>query len=167
MPAPLSMEEKIAKIDAKKAAQKASPRTKRSSFNGTEGKLRVDFSKLTEAGYHGHIINDTPGRIQQALATGYEFVMANEVDDIATNVVSRNTDIGDKVRYSVGVGENNEPTYAYLMKIRQELYDEDQAALQAKNDAVDDAIRGGNLQTPGHSNDHRYVPREGIKLSRG
>jgi len=179
MPAPLTMEQKIAKAEAKVAARQESKaeatgqirstserstRGKRSTFNGTEGKLRIGTSI---EGYHLHILNDTPGRIQQALEVGYEFVSPNEVGGTATNVVSRNTDIGDKVRFLVGSGDNNEPTYAYLMKIRQELYEEDQNAMQSKIDSIDEAIRGGKITAPGHSLEGRYVPEGGIKMSRG
>ena len=110
-----------------------------------------------------HIFNDTPGRIQLALETGYEFVAPEEVGGTATNVVSRNTDIGDKVRFLVGTGDKGEALYAYLMKIRQEFYEEDQAVLQSKNDAVDEAIRGGRLTGDGHTTEGFYRPKEGIK----
>lgn len=179
MPRALTMEEKVAKATEKAAERQEkkaeasgqirstserTTRNKRSTFNGTEGKLRIG---MEVDGYHLHILNDTPGRIQQALDVGYEFVSPDEVGGTGTNVVSRNTDIGDKVRFLVGTGDNNEPTYAYLMKIRQELYEEDQNALQSKIDAVDDAIRGGKLTPAGHSLEGRYVPDGGIKMSRG
>jgi len=178
MPAPLTMDQKIAKAEARvadrqekkaeatgqvRSTTERGSRGKRSTFNGTEGKLRIGNEI---EGYHLHILNDTPGRIQQALDVGYEFVSPDEVGSVATNVVSRNTDIGDKVRFLVGTGDNSEPTYAYLMKIRQELYEEDQNALQSKIDKVDDAIRGGKITAPGHSLDGRYVPDGGIKMSR-
>ena len=48
------------------------------------------------------------------------------------------------------------------MKIRQEWYEEDQAALQAKNNAIDAAIRKGKITG---DNPAMYVPRDGIKLN--
>lgn len=162
----LTVEQKVAKVEAKQAARNTGERTgrnKRSSFNGTEGKLRVEHAI---EGYHLHIFNDTPGRVEQALDVGYEFVKLDEVGGVATNVVSRNTDIGDKVRFLVGTTANNEPQYAYLMKIQTEFYEEDQNVLQAKNNNVDDAIRGGKLMKEGHTTDGFYSPREGIKLTR-
>jgi hypothetical protein len=48
------------------------------------------------------------------------------------------------------------------MKIRQEWYEEDQAALQAKNNAIDAAIRKGKIMG---DNPVMYVPRDGIKLN--
>lgn len=167
MPKALSMDEKIAKVEAKQAVvRNTTERTKResrSSFSGTEAKLRIGN---TVQGYHLHILNDSPGRIDQALQTGYEFVSPNEVGGVANNVVSRNTDLGDKVRFLVGTGPNNEPMYAYLMKIEQDLYQEDQQAMQTRNDRVDEAIRGGKTIASGQPSDGTYIPREGIKMSR-
>ena len=117
---------------------------KKGVFNGTQSKLQV--GKQIE-GYHLHIFNDTPGRIQAATENGYEFVHPNEVDGVTENVTSRNLDLGDKVRFLVGAGEKGDPLYAYLMKIKEEFWLEDQAQLQERNDKTDAAIRGG--KTPG------------------
>lgn len=167
MPKALTMDEKIAKVEAKQEQVRSttgrSKRDSRTSFNGTEAKLRIG-NQID--GYHLHILNDTPGRIDQALSAGYEFVSPDEVGGVANNVVSRNTDLGDKVRFLVGTGTNNEPMYAYLMKIELDLYKEDQAALQSKNDRVDAAIRGGKALAEGQTSEGVYIPREGIKMSR-
>lgn len=173
MPKALTMEEKVARVEAKKAAEQTAPqvrtttqrskRENRTSFNGTEAKLRI--GNLID-GYHLHILNDTPGRIDQALSAGYEFVSPDEVGGVASNVVSRNTDLGDKVRFLVGTSADNQPMYAYLMKIELDLYKEDQQALQTRNDRVDEAIRGGKLIKEGHSTDGFYQPEGGIKMTR-
>lgn len=127
--------------------EKVAPtRTRRSAFNGTRGKLQVGHQI---EGYHLHIFNDTPGRINQAQESGYEFVSPTEVGGVTTNVTSRNTDIGDKVRFLVGTGETGEPLYAYLMKIKQEWYEEDQAELLKRNERTDAAIRGGKITADG------------------
>lgn len=157
----LTPEQKRERVEAKRAIRSAEQRPKRGSFNGTEGKLRIGNQI---EGYHLHIFNDTPGRIEQALSVGYEFVNPNEVGGTAVNVVSRNTDIGDKVRFLVGTDANNEPLYAYLMKIQQEFYEEDQNALQERVDAVDAAIRGGKNTKAGDSAEGFY--NAGIRLSR-
>lgn len=140
MPAALTLEEKKARAEAGLAINKnLSPERKRNVFNGTEGKLKVNNQI---EGYHLYIFNDTPGRISSALDNGYEFVSPNEVGGVGENVVSRNTDLGDKVRLLVGQADGA-PLYAYLMKIRQEWWDEDQLALQNKNNATDAAIKSG------------------------
>lgn len=165
MPKALTIEEKVARVEAKQAEKEIvrtrGTRSKRGTFNGTEGKLRIGNEI---EGYHLHIFNDSPGRISQALDVGYEFVTPDEVGGTAVNVVSRNTDLGDKVRFLVGSGENNEPLYAYVMKIRNEFFEEDQQALQSRVDLVDDAIRGGKMTKEGHSSEGFYDA--GIKVSR-
>lgn len=133
---------------------------KRNVFNGTETKLRVSNQI---PGYHLHIFNDIAGRIQTALDAGYEFVAPSEVGGVSVNVTDRNTDLGDKVRFLVGRTETGEPMYAYLLKIRQDWYEEDQAALEQRNMLIDEAIRSGKNTKAGTNSDGFYVPREGIK----
>jgi hypothetical protein len=140
MPAALTLDQKKARAEAGLAINKPqSTERKRNVFNGTEGKLKVNNQI---EGYHLYIFNDTPGRINAALDNGYEFVSPNEVGGVSENVVSRNTDLGDKVRYLVGQVDG-EPLYAYLMKIKQEWWDEDQSSLQTKNNVIDAAIQSG------------------------
>ena len=157
-------ETKQATTESKETAAQATPRAerqRRSAFNGTRGKLQVGHSI---PGYHLHILNDTPGRIQQAQESGYEFVSPEEVGGVTNNVTSRNTDIGDKVRFLVGTTDGGEPLYAYLMKIKQEWYDEDQKELQRRNEQIDAAIRGGKLTGDGMSTEGFY--NAGIKYGK-
>lgn len=117
-------------------------RVRKSAFNGTRQKLSVGHGI---PGYHLHIFNDSvDGRLQQALDSGYEFVSPEEVGGVSSNVVDGNTDLGAKVRYLVGSNESG-PVYAYLMKIKQEWYEEDQREQQMRNDMTDSAIRRGNV----------------------
>ena len=137
-------------------------RKKRGTFNGTEGKLSV--AHLID-GYHLHILNDVPGRISQAIDSGYEFVTPDEVGGATNNnVTSRNTDLGDKVRFLVGHNDQGNELFGYLMKIPQEWYDEDQQLLQGRNDKVDNAIRKGKVVAEGQSADGFYVPSGGISM---
>ena len=171
MPRPKTIEEKrdeaMAEIAQRRLAgtvptpgTDGSTRRKRGVFNGSKGKLSVDANI---PGYHLHIMNDDKTRIQDALDNGYAFVTPEEVEGLSDNVVSKNGDLGDsRIRFLVGSRDKGDPMYGYLMKIRQEWYDEDQAELQAKNDKIDAAIRKGNVT----GNDPMmYIPREGIKLS--
>lgn len=124
----------------------------RGTFNGTRGKLQVGNSI---PGYHLHIFNDAPGRIQAALDNGYEFVHPDEVGGVTENVVSRNTDLGEKVRFLVNPNDKD-PGYAYLMKIKEEWWIEDQQELQRKNDMTDAAIRAGKLTKDGMNTEGFY-----------
>lgn len=174
MPRALTMEEKVAKVENKREAEKhgepatqvrnsvdRGERTRRGVFNGTTGKLKV-YGDIP--GYHLHILNDVPGRIEEALSGGYEFVSPSEIGGVAEGVVSRNTDLGDKVRFLVGTSDKGDGLYAYLMKIKQEWYEEDQQELQRANDRVDHAIRSGKNTKDGTNADGFYIPAEGISL---
>lgn len=109
-------------------------------------------------GFHMHWLNDEPGRLQAAEAGGYEFVYEKELKGEAGN-----TDLGEKVSRIVGRNEDGSPLRAYLMKIKQEWYDEDQRVKQKPVDEIDMAIRKGNFNEK--PDDRRYVPREGIDIS--
>jgi len=168
MPAPLTIAQKreraLGKQDAliretnDRAIQGEGGR-RRNVFNGTQTKLSVH--NLIE-GYHLHWLNDREGRIQTAVDAGYEFVKPAEVGNTQINVTERGGDLGDRVRQYVGIDEAGSPLYAYLMKIREDWYEEDQASMQERNDMVDDAIRVGK-NASGGSTEGFYVPANGIK----
>lgn len=166
MPAALTLEEKKLRAEAAMTAPVEQPKServrKRGTFNGTSQKLAVNVSKLTEQGFHTHIVNDMDNRIPELLDRGYEFVLSHEIDGISTNVTSRNTDIGDKVRFLVGTQKNGEPLFGYLLKIKSEWYAEDMAELQSRNDMIDDSIRRGKANIP---NTNEFYAKAGeIKL---
>jgi hypothetical protein len=95
-------------------------------------------------GYHLHWVNDYPGRVQEAIDGGYEFVHADETK-VNNFVTQGNSDLGTLVKRRVGVDEKGDGLFAYLMKIDEDLWMDDQAELQLKNDQIDDAIRRGEL----------------------
>lgn len=159
----LTLDEKVARATERVQGRNAEPapegRKRRNVFNGTESKLSVTKSI---PGYHLHVFTDTGNRVQEALDGGYEFVSPDEVGGVSENVVSRNGDLGDRVRFLVNPRAEGSEQYGFLMKQRQEWYEEDQAALQTKNNAIDAAIRKGNLTG---DNPGMYVPKGGIKMS--
>ena len=100
--------------------------------------------------------NDQPGRLEQAEKAGYEFV-----NDAATGETGdANTDLGSRTSTVV---DRREGVRGYLMRIRKEWYDDDQASKQKVNDEVDRSILGGSLDgEPGK--DGRYIPDSGISI---
>lgn len=124
---------------------------------GGGSKLGVDCRKLIEAGYHPYWRNDMDGRVQEALANGYEFVAPDEVEEVSLRV-SAQPMTGDKVSRIVGYTDKGEPIYAFLMKIKKEWHAENMAFYQKRNDAIDRAIRSGNVA----SVESGYTPKEGI-----
>ena len=151
--------EKRAAAVAPRPAEDGATRKRRNVFNGTEAKISV---RTQIEGYHLHVFTDTGGRIQEAMDSGYEFVRPEEVGGVSENVVSRNGDLGERIRFLVNPRAQGTEQYGYLMKIRQEWYEEDQAELQAKNNRIDASIRGGKV---GGENPAFYVPNGGIKLN--
>jgi hypothetical protein len=156
----LTIDEKKERALTRVSGERTTSERQRNVFNGTKAKLTVGRQI---PGYHLHIFNDEPGRIQTALTGGWEFVTPDEVGGVGERVTSVNTDLGDKVRFLVGADEKGDGFYAYLLKIKQEWFEEDQSAMQERNDLVDDAIRGGVNVKDGTSSEGFYTPREGIK----
>ena len=156
----------VAKMEERKAAQEEAPapasdgamRRRRNAFNGTDTKLSI---RAEIPGYHLHVLTDTGSRIQDALESGYEFVTPGEAGGIGENVVSRNGDLGDRVRFLVNPRSTGNEQYGYLMKQRLEWYEEDQRALQEKAGKIDAAIKRGKVTG---DNPSFYVPRGGISM---
>lgn len=175
MPKALTPEQKRDRIVAAKEAERGEEglvrtttdrgtRRTRNVFNGTVGKLTIHpdvVDRFEKEGWHLHIFNDTPGRVEEALSAGYEFVTPEEIGSAVTSVVSRNTALDDKVKYLVGASEEGNGMYAYLMKTRKEYYLEDQEQLQKRNDYIDSQIRSGRNTVGGESSEGFY--NAGIK----
>lgn len=123
-------------------------RAKRVPFGVSRTKLEVP---MHIEGYHLHWINDTAGRVIEAQNGGYTFVEPKEVGA---------PESGSQIKRLVGRNEDGSAMYAYLMKIEQRFYEEDQAALKRENDKFDTAIRRGELEKA--AGDKRY---HNIKIS--
>jgi hypothetical protein len=126
-------------------------RNKRRPFGVPQSKLSI--SKQLE-GYHYRWINDSPGRIAQALEGAYVFVTPDEVGRD-----SRDGDV-DKVRELAGTNKDGSAMYAYLMRLPLEYYYEDKKIATDYLNEIDSAIKGGRINQT--AADKRYVPREGI-----
>lgn len=116
-------------------------------------------------GYHLHWFREENiGRAQQAY---YDFVLTNEVEVNSRNValeqgVTSTSDMSDRVTVQFG-GET-----VYLMKLREEHYQEDMAALAEKNHEIWQQIfRGEEVAGAGKTNpgdpSHRYVKEAKIE----
>lgn len=126
-------------------------RSKRVPFGVSKQKLGVG---LDIPGYHLYWVNDTPGRVSEAQKGGYEFVAPKEVGEVSD---------GSQVKRLVGTNEDGSAMYAYLMKIEDAYYLEDQATMQKEIDKFDTAINRGTLdEKPG---DKRYNAGISIKHS--
>lgn len=101
---------------------------------GTRNKLTV-YGK--EPGYHYRIVNDVDdgARIQEFLEAGYEFVPAKDVK-VGDKRIEATSSEGTNAQVHVGGGQK-----AFVMRIKQEWYDEDQAAKQRQLDELESTTR--------------------------
>ena len=94
---------------------------------------------LTVAGkdenYVYRVVNDKGDRIAMFEDAGYELVDAAEVR-VGDKRVERTSSTGSKAEVSVGKGDK-----AFVMRIRKEFYDEDQAAKEQHLKLQEEAIK--------------------------
>jgi len=136
-------------------------RATRQRLDGRVEKLKVYG---TIPGYHLHIFNEDGARLDEAQRSGYAFVRRSEIQDVGRDVASFNTDPGENVRFVVGKRDNGNPMYGYLMKIPNEIFEDDQQAMEAYNSGVDGAIRRGGVGTKDEATSdtkQRYIPTSG------
>jgi len=121
---------------------------------GTHKTKQSIHGELITKGYVGRWVNDAKNRVAEALNGGYRFVESKKNTKIGSGSGDNNTDMGSRVSMLAGTSKNGTPIKAYLMEIKEEWYEEDQATKEQKNKVVDDAIRGGGVK--GIDNAHTY-----------
>ena len=129
-------------------------------MSGRRQKLQLsqeDAQALKDKGWTVRWVNDKDGRVQQALAGGYNFVTPGEAPSIGQHSLTKGSDdLNGKVSMIVSKGDG-EPITGFLMKIKTEYYEEDQRAKERTNSAYDDAMNAG--QPGGNVVDNQYVPK--------
>lgn len=96
-------------------------RVRRTPINGTRNILTV---RGKEPGFEYRIVNDDGDRVSQFQERGYELVTDSSVQ-VGDRRIANPTQEGSAIEVSVGGGKK-----AFLMRIKKEWYDEDQAAKQ-------------------------------------
>jgi hypothetical protein len=114
-------------------------------------------------GYKCYWFRGTPARIQQAKDAGYEFVERDEIHlnhgGLANSYdVDGNTDMGTRVSVATGDGsEGPQNSRLYLMKIRNEHWEEDEADVAKKHELIAAQMRGDKgFAPPGGDTTNRY-----------
>ena len=116
-------------------------------------------------GYHLHWMRGEPGRIQQALKGGYIFVDMDEVDLNNVGIADGpdahgSTDLGSRVSVIGG----SDGIKMYLMKIKEEFWEADEAVRAQQQEGIAGKIRGDKgLQGPG-DNSNRYGRQENANI---
>ena len=103
---------------------------------------------LDKEKYHYHWINDAPGGIDAAKAAGYTPVTSKEKQE-AGSIHSDHSVVGNP-----STGQRQ-----VLMKIDRELYEEDLALLEKRNEAIDQAV--ARQEFDGKSIENVYTPDGG------
>lgn len=122
--------------------------------------LKLDVPEIP--GYHLHWMRGDAARLNQAQRAGYTFVEQDEVDLVATGLAddanaSGNTDLGTRVSISAGGNdEQGQNQRLYLMKLPLEYWEEDQKALEDRNEQIAAALRGGTPE--GTAIEGAYIP---------
>jgi hypothetical protein len=116
-------------------------------------------------GYHTHWFLGS--RVPRALRAGYTFVTEddgvelNNFDLAGDAQANGSTDLGTRFSVPAAVGGDSDERL-YLMKLPTELWEQDQAALEARNEVIAATLRGGG--DPGmnggnpHDTSQGYVP---------
>lgn len=113
-------------------SQTRSGRTSRASVNGTRAVLSVSGK---EPGYEYRVVNDVGDRVATMIERGYEVVTDPNVK-VGDRRVANPSQEGSPVMASVGQGIKG-----YVMRIKKEWYDEDQASKQKQVDEMERSIR--------------------------
>lgn len=113
-------------------AVKETTRPRRTAINGTRNRLNV---RGQEPGYVYRIVNDVDDRVQTLQEMGYEIVTDKGVT-VGDKRITNPTQEGSPVKVSVGQG-----VQAYVMRQKQEFFDEDQLAKQTRNDELEATMK--------------------------
>ena len=137
--------------------QDGTGRTERVPLGGFQQKLNV---KHIPNGFVGRWINDEGGRIAAAQAAGYTFV---EDEEVKAERAGTNVESDARIGRVVGTKASGQPMMAYLMKIPERFYEQDQAAKLRQIDETELSITKGAHARTG---EQEYVPQGGISIKR-
>ena len=141
-----------APITATEPTAAPTKRRRRASVGGHALKLDAP----ARPGFVRRFFNDVGNRLAEADALGYDFV---EDAGIQTH------DPSSRINRLAGTQASGAPLKTYLMETPAELYAEGVAEKEARNAAVDEAIRAGQDSTGQHQSDG-YVGQGSIKRDR-
>lgn len=147
-----------------------SGRRRRIPLATPQRKLEVD----PIAGYHLHWFLEE--NIPEAMAAGYEMVKDTETSVTRPSIsesseISGNEDLGSNVKRYAGKDQLNRPVYFYLMKLREEWFNEDRRAMERNNVEKLNAIFTKRNIVPGDETNTsdkslRYVKEEMTSMDR-
>jgi len=105
---------------------------------GARNRLSFQISEEDRKNYSYRVINDQDDRLARAQEAGYEFVQSEQ--SLGDLRVAEASTLGANVAKPVGNGVTG-----YLMRIKKEWYDEDQAAKEAKLKELEQSMQKTNV----------------------
>jgi len=140
-------------------SEKSEDKVRRVPFSGPRLKLQLsdeDMKSFKERGMVPRWFNDESGRIQKASGGGYNFVKPEHAKSLGQGALHRDGNDESGARVSVIVSRGDPAIRAYLMEIKKEFWDADQAAKESVNLQVDEALAAGGAG--GASIENQYGP---------
>ena len=129
-------------MSSERESERSEDKTPRVSFGGFRLKMQpsVEDQKGFKArGMVTRWFNDVEGRLQRALAGGYNYVDPKNAKSLGESALHRgNSSLTSQV--SMVVSRGDPVIRAYLMEIKEEFYREDQATKEIGNAQVDKAL---------------------------
>ena len=145
-------------MSKERVSEKREGKVARVAFGGL--RLKMQLSKPDMQGFKDRKMvtrwfNDDPGRIERALAGGYNYVDPRNAMSLGQGALHRDSTDLSRSRVSIVVTRGEPVTRAYLMEIKQEFFDVDQAAKEAINFQVDEALALGGSRGSDLENEYR------------
>lgn len=127
-------------------------------------KLRVHDHGGQLVGHHHRWVNDYSGNIESMLDRGYSPVLKEGIE-IGDHTLDYQSGKGSWVSAYVGKRDDSgQPLYAYLMKIPEQWYREDEAEIAKRRDDAERDIYGQNFERNLNLKNMRHMPREAMQL---
>ena len=104
--------------------------------------LGLELEGALPPGMVGRWLADEKGRIQMALRAGYRPVELNGEDGYSVDVKENLAEMGQWISKQTGRLDSGQPQLSYLMAIKREFYEQDQALKQQPLDEFDRALIG-------------------------
>lgn len=133
------------KDESSKAESKQVSRVGRRRQRGVHGRARQKLTVPEIEGYYCRWVNDVDNKLHEAtVADDFSHVLREEINDSVGEAGDGNSDLGSQVRVLVDKDEHGIPIYAYLLKKKQEFFDEDLAENEAIRLEKENTLRRGS-----------------------
>jgi len=149
----------MSKMTNTRKSERSKDKVARVPFGGPRFKLQLsdeDVKGFKSRKKVAYWFNDESGRLERALGGGYTFVKPEHAKSLGQGALHADgKDSESNARVSVIVNRGDPIVRAYLMEISEKYHKEDQAAKEAVNQQVDDALALGGKRGSDIENEYR------------